>query len=331
MGNLHSVKSRFSRSSGGRVNFSYSPLWGLRWRRLAFAGALGHIGAVQATAVVGLMQQQQQQPAVASRGDSTPQSVRLLLLMVGGALGQLAAVPLTTLVAFMQTVGLKGLLAPDFSLKRFVMSMRAGLVSRMSWTGFEKMVKQWVEEVLRTLIAEDGRLGDVSTRVASGALAGAAQGLISTAPERFMLLRTLNPTTPPMEVLRTVASSPLRGLAYCLMRDVPFCALVFPGVHFLSRALEEIADMSRATANFVAGAFCGAFAAALVTPADALKTRAQAGVASPLPTSLIERALVLYATAPLRFPRSLIVFGILFAWNEYCRQFFQRSTSARKV
>jgi len=231
---------------------------------------------------------------------------RLARLSFGGAIGVVLAGPFTAATAFIQA----GKTLQDMKLPEFLRAVRSGMLVRMGWTGVEKMMKQKVEERVR------GSQEGACVRIWSGACAGTAQALACTSFEAYMLRRGLNATLPILNVVREVAKAPLRGVSFTLLRDVPFCAMVFPSVHYLSRELEKL-GMTRAAANALAGALCGALAAACVTPADALKTRRQMGLPLWVPAPTVRS---LYATAPLRFVRSLFVFGSFFAWNEYCKQ-----------
>lgn len=204
----------------------------------------------------------------------------------------------------------------ELKLREFLRAMRSGMLVRMGWTGIEKMMKQKVEELVRG--SHDG----ACVRIWSGACAGAAQALACTSFEGYMLRRGLTPHISIREVVREVIKAPMRGVGFCALRDIPFCAMVFPGVHYMSRELEERMGMSRALSNAISGAVCGAVAAAFVTPADALKTRRQLGLPLWVPEPTVRW---LYASALLRFVRSLFVFGSFFAWSEYCKQLDRES------
>jgi len=249
-------------------------------------------------------------------GNATSYDVQhLLSLCVGGGLGVFVSAPFTTALQRLQT----GLPLWELRLSEFMRAVRSGLAVRMGWTGVEKMLKQLVEEKVR------GSSDGVAVRIGSGACAGAAQALGCTSFEAYMLKRGLAPHIPALQVLREVAQAPMRGVGFCALRDIPFCAIVFPSVHYGSKKLEAL-GWSRATSNAIAGALCGATTAFLVTPADVFKTRLQAGL--PLWDAKITVG-SLYATAPLRFVRSFCVFGAFFAGSEIFKERARNKASER--
>lgn len=66
-----------------------------------------------------------------------------------------------------------------------------------------------------------------------------------------------------------------KGCSACLLRDVPFSAIYFPAYAHMKKETADDAGLNTPGSLFVSAFTAGVPAAALVTPADVIKTRLQ--------------------------------------------------------
>lgn len=82
-----------------------------------------------------------------------------------------------------------------------------------------------------------------------------------------------------MSAAQVVQSLGLRGLyrgaGVCLMRDIPYAVIFFPMYANVRDALADAKGHTSIASIVFAGAFAGATAAGVCTPADVIKTRRQ--------------------------------------------------------
>ena len=79
-----------------------------------------------------------------------------------------------------------------------------------------------------------------------------------------------------MTIVKQLGISGLyRGAGACLLRDIPFSGIYFPTYAALKTAFADENGKTSALSLLLAGSIAGIPAAALVTPADVIKTRLQ--------------------------------------------------------
>ncbi|ETW08617.1 hypothetical protein H310_01158 [Aphanomyces invadans] len=147
----------------------------------------------------------------------------------------------------------------------------------------EKAIKLAVNDFLREILDTDGSgVLPLYKQVIAGGGAGMCQ-VAATNPLEIVKIRmqTQNrlPAAERMTAIQVVQDLGLRGLykgtASCLLRDIPYAIIFFP-MYSTIRDLGTDKDGHISMPSVVlAGSVAGATAAALVTPADVIKTKQQ--------------------------------------------------------
>ena len=170
------------------------------------------------------------------------------------------------------------------------MGLYSGLGPQLVGVAPEKAIKLTVNDLLRGIFGdkESGNIYFPLEMVAGGG-AGASQ-VVFTNPLEIVKIRlqvqgeaikkglmTVAEKQSAMAIVRELGIGGLyKGASACLLRDIPFSAIYFPSYAKMKRTLAN-ADGSQMSAGnlLLAGAIAGIPAAALVTPADVIKTRLQ--------------------------------------------------------
>ncbi|KAJ2161521.1 mitochondrial aspartate-glutamate transporter agc1 [Coemansia sp. RSA 552] len=178
-----------------------------------------------------------------------------------------------------------------------VRGLYRGLVPNLAGVTPEKAIKLAVNDIMRGFLAERAGTAPEKLPVMYGAVAGGAAGLcqvIATNPMEIVKIQMQVAATNPvmsngtaavgrvtaMGIVRQLGIRGLyKGTSATLLRDVPFSLLFFPfQALFAQRIHEKVAGTSGkpSTLSVLAGStVAGIIAAALVTPADVVKTRLQ--------------------------------------------------------
>ncbi|XP_026480452.1 calcium-binding mitochondrial carrier protein Aralar1 isoform X2 [Ctenocephalides felis] len=158
-----------------------------------------------------------------------------------------------------------------------------GLVPQLIGVAPEKAIKLTVNDFVRDkLVDKHGNLS-VYAEILSGASAGASQ-VIFTNPLEIVKIRLQvageladgGRKISALSVVRDLGFFGLyKGFRACLLRDMPFSAIYFPTYAHTKAALADEQGYNHPLSLLMAGVISGVPAAALVTPADVIKTRLQ--------------------------------------------------------
>jgi hypothetical protein len=240
-----------------------------------------------------------------------PVSAATLIQFSGGIVGAICVTPLIAVSALAQTG------QPWTNPELLLHAMKKGLVTRLTWTGMEKFMKLTVYERVLRQFKNTPSVHPLILSTIAGSIAGAAQAALCTPVEQFTLQRALNRAATLPETLRTTLKHPWRGLPLCMMRDIPFSAMVFPAQTFLR---EQWGPSSHFMSG-IAGACAAGCAAVIVTPFDQIKTRIQMGMK---PCAFNARDLLTSAAA--RGLRSILVFFPVF-WFDSVRRHMDKKNA----
>jgi len=152
----------------------------------------------------------------------------------------------------------------------------------------EKAMELTVNDLMRGLLLRDDR-SYLPFEVIAGACAGGSQVLFTNPVEivkirlqiqgeniRHGLMKASERQTG-LQILRELGVRKLYyGASACFLRDVPFSAIYFSMYPRMKSAFAKDNQPLSKPALLLAGGICGIPAAALVTPADVIKTRLQA-------------------------------------------------------
>lgn len=146
----------------------------------------------------------------------------------------------------------------------------------------EKALKLAVNERLREALEEEDGSITLPHEIMAGGGAGFCQ-VIATNPMEIVKIRmqvqgTLPPENrkPAAQIVKELGIRGLyKGTPVTLLRDVPFSFIFFPAYANLKAIFSDADGNIGLVRLFLSGAFAGATAAGLVTPADVVKTRVQ--------------------------------------------------------
>lgn len=149
----------------------------------------------------------------------------------------------------------------------------------------EKAIKLTVNDVVRDYCTDHGRQPiKVHQEILAGSVAGFLQLFITVPYESVKIqlqMQQQGITRSGWEVIRGMGPIGMyRGFVATLVRDVPFCFMFFPlysNVKHLQMTKLYADRPEPFHVGLVAGIVAGAVSAAIVTPADMLKTRIQQG------------------------------------------------------
>ncbi|XP_053594783.1 calcium-binding mitochondrial carrier protein Aralar1 isoform X1 [Microplitis demolitor] len=218
---------------------------------------------------------------------------RFVLGSIGGAVGATAVYPIDLVKTRMQnqrTGSFIGELMYRNSLdccKKVIrhegfFGLYRGLVPQLMGVAPEKAIKLTVNDFVRDKFMDKNGNLELYGEIISGACAGGSQ-VIFTNPLEIVKIR--------LQVAGEIAGTQkvrawavvkelglfglYKGARACLLRDVPFSAIYFPMYAHTKTKLADEGGYNTPLSLLCAGAIAGVPAAALVTPADVIKTRLQ--------------------------------------------------------
>ncbi|XP_029660479.1 calcium-binding mitochondrial carrier protein Aralar1 isoform X4 [Formica exsecta] len=218
---------------------------------------------------------------------------RFVLGSIGGAVGATAVYPIDLVKTRMQnqrTGSFIGELMYRNSFDCFqkvirhegVFGLYRGLVPQLMGVAPEKAIKLTVNDFVRDKFMDKNGNLQLYGEIVSGACAGGSQ-VIFTNPLEIVKIR--------LQVAGEIAGGSkvrawtvvkelglfglYKGARACFLRDVPFSAIYFPMYAHTKARLADEGGYNTPLSLLVSGAIAGVPAAALVTPADVIKTRLQ--------------------------------------------------------
>lgn len=170
-----------------------------------------------------------------------------------------------------------------------VRGLYSGLGFQLIGVAPEKAIKLTVNDFMRKKLVDSHNQLSVASEIFSGASAGMCQ-VIFTNPIEIVKIRlqvkseyAADANITATNIIRNLGLSGLyKGVAACLMRDVPFSAIYFPTYAHLKKDLFQFDPNDKTKRNrlktwelLLAGGIAGMPAAYLTTPFDVVKTRLQ--------------------------------------------------------
>ncbi|XP_050463119.1 calcium-binding mitochondrial carrier protein Aralar1 isoform X2 [Cataglyphis hispanica] len=218
---------------------------------------------------------------------------RFVLGSIGGAVGATAVYPIDLVKTRMQnqrTGSFIGELMYRNSFDCFqkvirhegIFGLYRGLMPQLMGVAPEKAIKLTVNDFVRDKFMDKNGNLPLYGEIISGACAGGSQ-VIFTNPLEIVKIR--------LQVAGEIAGGSkvrawtvvkelglfglYKGARACFLRDVPFSAIYFPMYAHTKTRLADEGGYNTPLSLLVSGAIAGVPAAALVTPADVIKTRLQ--------------------------------------------------------
>ncbi|KAH8381291.1 hypothetical protein KR093_002104, partial [Drosophila rubida] len=163
-----------------------------------------------------------------------------------------------------------------------VLGLYRGLLPQLMGVAPEKAIKLTVNDFVRDKFTDKRSNIPVWGEIIAGGCGGAAQ-VIFTNPLEIVKIRLQvageiagGSKISALSVVRELGFFGLyKGAKACLLRDVNFSAIYFPTYAHIKGALADKDGYNSPVSLLAAGAIAGIPAAALVTPADVIKTRLQ--------------------------------------------------------
>ncbi|XP_015437476.1 PREDICTED: calcium-binding mitochondrial carrier protein Aralar1 isoform X1 [Dufourea novaeangliae] len=218
---------------------------------------------------------------------------RFVLGSIGGAVGATAVYPIDLVKTRMQnqrTGSLVGELMYRNSfdcLKKVIrhegfFGLYRGLLPQLMGVAPEKAIKLTVNDFVRDKFMDKNGNLPLFGEIISGACAGGSQ-VIFTNPLEIVKIRLQvageiagAQKVRAWSVVRELGLFGLyKGSRACFLRDIPFSAIYFPMYAHTKSRLADEGGYNTPLSLLVAGALAGVPAAAMVTPADVIKTRLQ--------------------------------------------------------
>ncbi|XP_020710506.1 calcium-binding mitochondrial carrier protein Aralar1 isoform X4 [Athalia rosae] len=218
---------------------------------------------------------------------------RFVLGSIGGAVGATAVYPVDLVKTRMQnqrTGSFIGELMYRNSIDCFkkvirhegVTGLYRGLVPQLMGVAPEKAIKLTVNDFVRDKFMDKNGNLPIFGEIISGACAGGSQ-VVFTNPLEIVKIRLQvageiagGSKVSALSVVKELGLFGLyKGARACLLRDVPFSAIYFPTYAHLKTKMADEGGYNTPVSLLIAGAMAGVPAAALVTPADVIKTRLQ--------------------------------------------------------
>ncbi|XP_046491868.1 calcium-binding mitochondrial carrier protein Aralar1 isoform X4 [Neodiprion pinetum] len=218
---------------------------------------------------------------------------RFILGSIGGAVGATAVYPVDLVKTRMQnqrTGSFIGELMYRNSIDCFkkvirhegVFGLYRGLAPQLMGVAPEKAIKLTVNDFVRDKCMDKNGNIPLLGEILSGACAGGSQ-VIFTNPLEIVKIRLQvageiagGSKVRALSVVKELGLFGLyKGARACLLRDVPFSAIYFPTYAHLKAKMADEGGYNTPVSLLVSGAIAGIPAAALVTPADVIKTRLQ--------------------------------------------------------
>uniref|UniRef100_A0A7E5A194 Calcium-binding mitochondrial carrier protein Aralar1 n=1 Tax=Panagrellus redivivus TaxID=6233 RepID=A0A7E5A194_PANRE len=217
---------------------------------------------------------------------------RFTLGSVAGACGATAVYPIDLVKTRMQnqrTGSYVGEVAYKNSFDCFkkvirfegVRGLYRGLPPQIVGVAPEKAIKLTMNDLVRDKLTYDGRISLISEIIAGGC-AGGSQ-VVFTNPLEIVKIRlqvageiTQGPKINVFTVLKELGFFGLyKGAQACFLRDVPFSMIYFPAYAHAKKLTTDEQGINSPGSLFCSAFIAGVPAAALVTPADVIKTRLQ--------------------------------------------------------
>ncbi|XP_076169184.1 calcium-binding mitochondrial carrier protein Aralar1 isoform X2 [Ptiloglossa arizonensis] len=218
---------------------------------------------------------------------------RFVLGSIGGAVGATAVYPIDLVKTRMQnqrTGSLVGELMYRNSfdcLKKVIrhegfFGLYRGLIPQLMGVAPEKAIKLTVNDFVRDKFMDKNCNLPLYGEIISGACAGGSQ-VIFTNPLEIVKIRLQvageiagGSKVRAWSVVKELGLLGLyKGARACFLRDIPFSAIYFPMYAHTKARLADEGGYNTPLSLLVSGALAGVPAAALVTPADVIKTRLQ--------------------------------------------------------
>ncbi|XP_037919362.1 calcium-binding mitochondrial carrier protein Aralar1 isoform X3 [Hermetia illucens] len=218
---------------------------------------------------------------------------RFTLGSVAGAVGAAASYPIDLIKTRMQNQragSFVGEVAYRNSFDCFkkvirhegVLGLYRGLVPQLMGVAPEKAIKLTVNDFVRDKVSDKSGNITVYGEILAGGCAGASQ-VIFTNPLEIVKIRlqvageiASGEKVRALSVVRELGLFGLyKGARACFLRDIPFSAIYFPAYAHIKSAVADEQGYNHPLSLLVAGFLAGVPAAALVTPADVIKTRLQ--------------------------------------------------------
>ncbi|XP_015126251.1 calcium-binding mitochondrial carrier protein Aralar1 isoform X1 [Diachasma alloeum] len=218
---------------------------------------------------------------------------RFVLGSIGGAVGATAVYPIDLVKTRMQNQRTGSFIGELMYRNSFdcckkvirhegFFGLYRGLVPQLMGVAPEKAIKLTVNDFVRDKFADKNGNLPLYGEIISGACAGGSQ-VIFTNPLEIVKIR--------LQVAGEIAGGSkvrawtvvqelglfglYKGARACFLRDVPFSAIYFPMYAHTKAKLADEGGYNTPLSLLAAGAIAGVPAAALVTPADVIKTRLQ--------------------------------------------------------
>ncbi|XP_053988123.1 calcium-binding mitochondrial carrier protein Aralar1 isoform X3 [Hylaeus anthracinus] len=218
---------------------------------------------------------------------------RFVLGSIGGAVGATAVYPIDLVKTRMQNQRAGSLVGElmyrnSFDcLKKVIrhegfFGLYRGLIPQLMGVAPEKAIKLTVNDFVRDKFMDKNSNLPLYGEIMSGACAGGSQ-VIFTNPLEIVKIRLQvageiagGTKVRALTVVKELGLFGLyKGARACFLRDVPFSAIYFPMYAHTKARLADEGGYNTPLSLLVSGALAGVPAAALVTPADVIKTRLQ--------------------------------------------------------
>merc|ERR1719466_197879 len=161
-----------------------------------------------------------------------------------------------------------------------VTGLYRGLIPQLVGVGPEKAIKLTMNDFVRDQLRKDGEVPLWGGMLAGG-VAGGSQ-VVFTNPLEIVKIRlqvageiaTVGERVSAITVIKELGLTGLyKGARACLLRDIPFSAIYFPGYAHAKQMLAGPDGHVSPGSILLAGTIAGAPAASLTTPADVIKPR----------------------------------------------------------
>uniref|UniRef100_A0A0N4Z3Z3 Calcium-binding mitochondrial carrier protein Aralar1 n=1 Tax=Parastrongyloides trichosuri TaxID=131310 RepID=A0A0N4Z3Z3_PARTI len=218
---------------------------------------------------------------------------RFVMGSVAGACGATAVYPIDLVKTRMQNqrnVGMVGEVAYKNSLDCFkkvvkfegVLGLYRGLLPQIVGVAPEKAIKLTVNDFVRDKFTEGGQI-PLYGEIIAGGCGGGCQ-VVFTNPLEIVKIRLQVAGEIPNPAKKINVFTVLKDLGFfglykgsraCFLRDIPFSAIYFPTYAHAKLTLADDQGHNNPGSLFASAFIAGVPAAALVTPADVIKTRLQ--------------------------------------------------------
>ncbi|EDO42462.1 predicted protein [Nematostella vectensis] len=156
-----------------------------------------------------------------------------------------------------------------------------GLLPQLLGVSPEKAIKLTTNDFVRGIFSDDDGFISLPYEIVAGGCGGAAQVMFTNPLEIVKIRLQVAGETPGRQVTAWQCVKELgfgglyRGARACFLRDIPFSAIYFPSYAHFKMYFADENGHNGALGLFGSAMLAGVPAAALVTPADVIKTRLQ--------------------------------------------------------